>query len=349
MLSDDNFKYKFQNIKTPVFYLPFKYLPKNNISFRIDKLFRFIYSLTFGIRLWIFLVKYNQKIIHSHIYTQLISQVLASLLSNKYIIWTIHGEYSLKNRTILFIRVIKYFISDNKFQIIADSIPALHSTLPFTGNNFNPENVIPTGIYLKPYLQEYDQSFIRKKYNIEDGTILIGSSGRIVWQKGYDQLLSLLENYDFNNKKLHFLIAGEGSLRKTLISGLKEKKLESYITFIGNINNIPEFLSALDIYIQPSVTEGFPLSVLEAMATGLPIICSDAGGLKELITDGETGLVYETGNVEELNVTLNKCLTMEKEELVRMGENARNKVINNNSIDQIAKSYHELYMDIINE
>ena len=52
---------------------------------------------------------------------------------------------------------------------------------------------------------------------------MIGSSGRIVWQKGYDQLLSLLENYDFNNKKLHFLIAGEGSLRKTLISDLKDK------------------------------------------------------------------------------------------------------------------------------
>ena len=184
---------------------------------------------------------------------------------------------------------------------------------------------------------------IRKKYNIEDETILIGSSGRIVWQKGYDQLLSLLEKHDFNNKKLHFLIAGDGSLRETLISDLKEKKLESYITFIGNIKNIPEFLSALDIYIQPSVTEGFPLSVLEAMATGLPIICSDAGGLKEMINNNAIGIKYKSEELNSLYQMLCKLLSMKPNKLLELGRNARKEVVKKYSIEIITKQYNKIY------
>ena len=233
--------------------------------------------------------------------------------------------------------------NEKTFQIIADSISALHSTLPFTGNNFKPDNIIPTGINLKPYLQEYDQSFIREKYNIKDDTILIGSTGRIVWQKGYDQLLSLLENYDFGGKIFHILVAGDGSLRNKFIKRIGENKLESHITFIGNIKNIPEFLSALDIYIQPSVTEGFPLSVLEAMASRLPIISSNAGGLKEMIIDGENGMTYESGDISKLDKTIHKMLNLSIEDRKEFGINAYNRMEINNSIEKVAEKYKAVY------
>jgi len=344
MLSDDNFKYKFQNIKAPVFYLPFKYLPKNNIPFRIDKLFRFIYSLTFGIRLWIFLVKSNQKIIHSHIYTQLMSQVLAALLSRKYIIWTIHGEYSLKNRTILFIRFIKYFISDNKFQIIADSDSALKSTLQFSEQAQIKSNIIQTGINLEPFDKKYDKSLIRIKNNIDLDTIIIGSTGRIVWEKGYGQLITLMETLKLKDKKIRILIAGDGSLRQKLMDIVTIKQLEDKVVFLGNIENIPEFLSMLDIYIQPSMTEGYPLSVLEAMASGLPIIVSNAGGLKEMIVHGENGIIYKSGDIKELKEALKKMLNLSPNEKNMMGKIALNKISTNNSIEKVAEKYKTKYL-----
>ena len=341
--SIDNYKDEYEKNNIIIHHLPFTFYPKSHIPYRLDKLLRYFFSKLYIFRLWYYLMKSEVDIFHSHIHSQIISQILAAVLSGKKMIWTIHGEYSLSILTIFFLRALDFILSDKKFRYIADSISALHSTLPFTVKNLKPDNIIPTGINLKPYLQEYNQSLIREKYNIKDDTILIGSTGRIVWQKGYDQLLSLLENYDFGGKIFHILVAGDGSLRNKFIKRIGENKLESHITFIGNIKNIPEFLSALDIYIQPSVTEGFPLSVLEAMASKLPIISSNAGGLKEMIIDGENGMTYESGDISKLDKTIHKMLNLSIEDRKEFGINAYNRMEINNSIEKVAEKYKAVY------
>ena len=341
--SIDNNKDEYEKNNIIIHHLPFTFYPKAHIPYRLDKLLRYFFSKLYIFRLWYYLIKSEADIYHTHIHIQIISQILAAVLSGKKMIWSIHGEYSLSILTIFFLRALDFILSDKKFRYIADSISALHSTLPFTVKKYKMENIIPTGINLKPYLKEYDQLLIREKYNIKDETILIGSTGRIVWQKGYDQLLSLLENYDFGENIFHILIAGDGSLRDKFIKRIRENKLESHITFIGNIKNIPEFLSALDIYIQPSVTEGFPLSVLEAMASGLPIICSDAGGLKEMLQNKETGIIYKTGDINSLYNSLYKIFSMPPEELFQLGLNSRKEIITNYSINNIAIQYKNIY------
>ena len=343
ILSVDNYRYAYEKYNITILSLPFKFAPISSIPFKLDKIIRYLFSKLYFFRLWYYLFISEFEVIHTHIHSQIISQILASVLSGKRMIWTIHGEYSMGRFTLWIIRILLSILPSTKFQIIADSISALHSTLPFTGNNFKPDNIIPTGINLKPYLQEYNQSLIREKYNIKDDTILIGSTGRIVWEKGYDQLLSLLENYDFGEKIFYILVAGDGSLRNKFIKRIEKNKLESHITFIGNIKNIPEFLSALDIYIQPSVTEGFPLSVLEAMATGLPIICSDAGGLKEMINNNTIGIKYKSEELNSLYQMLCKLLSMKPNKLLELGRNARKEVVKKYSIEIIAKQYYKIY------
>ena len=341
--SIDNYKDEYEKNNIIIHQLHFTFYPKSHIPYRLDKLLRYFFSKLYIFRLWYYLIKSEADILHAHIHSQIISQILAAILSGKKMIWTIHGEYSLSILTIFFLRALDFILSDKIFRIIADSIPALHSTLPFTVKNLKPDNIIPTGINLKPYLQEYDQSLIREKYDIKDDTVLIGSTGRIVWQKGYDQLLSLVENYYFGEKIFHILISGDGSLRNKFIKRIGENKLESHITFIGNIKNIPEFLSALDIYIQPSVTEGFPLSVLEAMASRLPIISSNAGGSKEMIIDGENGMTYESGDISKLDKTIHKMLNLSIEDRKEFGINAYNDMEINNSIEKVAEKYKAVY------
>ena len=341
--SVDNYKDEYEKNNIIIHHLPFTFYPKSHIPYRLDKLLRYFFSKLYIFRLWYYLIKSETDIFHTHIHSQIISQILAAVLSGKRMIWTIHGEYSLSILTIFFLRALDFILSDKKFRYIADSISALHSTLPFTVKNLKPDNIIPTGINLKPYLQEYNQSLIREKYNIKDDTILIGSTGRVVWQKGYDQLLSLLENYDFGEKIFHILVAGDGSLRNKFIKRIEKNKLESHITFIGIIKNIPEFLSALDIYIQPSVTEGFPLSVLEAMASSLPIITSNAGGLKEMIIDGKNGMTYESGDLSKLDETIHKMLNLSIEDRKEFGSNAYNCIKINYSIEKVAEKYKAVY------
>ena len=343
IISIDNYKDEYETNHISIQHLPFTYSPKHSIPHKLDKLFRYLFSRLYFCRIWYYLIRSEIDIVHTHIHSQIISQILATVLSGRRIIWTIHGEYSLGKITIWIIRILNSILPSKKIKIIADSKSALQHTLPYTQRNPDLDNIIPTGIDLEPYLQKNDKSPIRKKFNIKEDTILIGSTGRIVWQKGYDQLLSLLENYDFGEKIFHILIAGDGSLRNKFIKRIGENKLESHITFIGNIKNIPEFLSALDIYIQPSVTEGFPLSVLEAMASRLPIISSNAGGLKEMIIDGENGMTYESGDISKLDKTIHKMLNLSIEDRKEFGINAYNRMEINNSIEKVAEKYKAVY------
>ena len=321
--SIDNYKDEYEKNHISINHLPFKYPPNNHIPYKIDKLLRNLFSGLYFFRMWYYLINSEVNIVHSHIYSYIISQIFAAVLSRKKIIWTIHGEYSLGNITRLMIRILDSILPNTKFRIIADSKPALHTTLPYTRNNPVLDNIIPTGIDIEPYMQRYDASQIRNKYNIANDTIIIGSTGRIVWQKGYGQLLSLLENYDFGEVIFHILVAGEGSLKNKYMEQIQDRHLEDKITFIGNISNIPEFLSALDIYIQPSISEGFPLSVLEAMVTSLPVICSDAGGLNEMIHHKENGIKYKSGDLDSLYNGLCQMFSLSSDELNQLVRNAR--------------------------
>ena len=160
--SVDNYKDEYEKNNIIIHHLPFTFYPKSHIPYRLDKLLRYFFSKLYIFRLWYYLIKSETDIFHTHIHSQIISQILAAVLSGKKMIWTIHGEYSLSILTILFLRALDFILSDKKFRYIADSISALHSTLPFTVKNLRPDNIIPTGINLKPYLQEYDQSLIRE-------------------------------------------------------------------------------------------------------------------------------------------------------------------------------------------
>ena len=349
-LSQDNYKDEYKNNNFTIHYLPYTYLPTHWFPHRLDKLFRNIFARLYFFRLWLLLIKSDVNIVHSHIHCHIVSQILATVLSGKRMIWTIHGEYPLSKITIWLVQILDTILSSKKFQIIADSKPAFLSTLPYLINNIYAKDVIPTGINLNLFTREYDKYLIRRKYNIKKGEILFGSTGRIVWQKGFDQLISLLVKYTFSEKQIRILIAGDGSLKNKYMEQVRTQNLEEKVTFIGNLNNIPEFLASLDFYIQPSVTEGFPLSVLEAMASGLPVICSDAGGMKDMIQNGENGILYKSNDLNSLYKGISYLLSMSEDELFELGKNAKKTVQNNFSIQNSALKYESRYnINKINE
>ena len=108
-------------------------------------------------------------------------------------------------------------------------------------------------------------------------------------------------------------IAGEGPLRNTLQNLIQKNQLESNVKILGEINHneVSEFLSSLNIYIQPSISEGSPVTLKEAMASGLPILASDAGGIPEIIENNITGFIFQKGNVKELTTSLLKIMKLD--------------------------------------
>ena len=100
---------------------------------------------------------------------------------------------------------------------------------------------------------------------------------------------------------VHTLIIGDGPDKDMLESLTHQLQMGNYVTFKGQIQNeqIPDYLAASDVFVLPSLSEGFPNVLLEAMASGLPIVATNVGGIPEFVKDGENGFITEPQNAKK--------------------------------------------------
>jgi glycosyltransferase involved in cell wall biosynthesis len=125
-------------------------------------------------------------------------------------------------------------------------------------------------------------------------TPVVGTVGRLTKQKNHSTILDVAERLQDTN--IRFEIAGKGELRTQLESEIRKRNL-SNVNLRGFVEDIPTFLSGLDIYFQPSHHEGLCITVLEAMATGLPVVGSSVGGIRQNVKHKENGLLFEPTDV----------------------------------------------------
>ena len=116
-----------------------------------------------------------------------------------------------------------------------------------------------------------------------------------------EAILNLVEDGRLKYDNFKILIEGNGALRQNLVDFVNNHDLTRWVTFVGDENNIADFMSILDVLILPSVRdEDFPNVVLEAMALGKPVIASRLAGTSEQVINGVTGLLVEPRDVEQL-------------------------------------------------
>jgi glycosyltransferase involved in cell wall biosynthesis len=165
-----------------------------------------------------------------------------------------------------------------------------------------------------------------KKYR---SSKVVGSVGRLHPVKGYDLLIQAFAKLDDKNTLLK--IAGDGPELNKLINLSNELGVKDRVEFVGFKKDIYKFLDAIDVYIQPSLSEGFGLSVIEAMSQGLPVVVTPAGSLKELVKDGETGIVAKDMWPENIAIALAKILS-DKKIAANLSKNAKEFVNNEFSV-----------------
>lgn len=102
---------------------------------------------------------------------------------------------------------------------------------------------------------------------------------------------------------------GDGELAASLIKMLQQHNVEKKVSLLGYRNDIPDLLNAADIFLFPSYQEGLPFAVLEAMVYGLPIVASNTGGIPEMVLHQHNGLLFETGDRQDLLEKLDWALT----------------------------------------
>ena len=164
--------------------------------------------------------------------------------------------------------------------------------------------VIPLGFDLDRFQENLDvkRDLFRKKYNIETDELAIGIIGRLVSIKNHSLFLKVAyQAQSKTNKKLRFLIIGDGELKSALIKEVKQMKKEVEgggvnITFTSWIKDIDEAIAGLDIIVMTSKNEGTPVSLIEAQAGCKAIITTDVGGIKDIILPNESGFISPSDN-----------------------------------------------------
>jgi len=143
----------------------------------------------------------------------------------------------------------------------------------------------------------------------------------------------------------HLKIAGDGPYRSLLENMIDKYSLRSNISILGELDyfKIPDFLNSIDLYVQPSVSEGSPITIKEAMASSLPILASTAGGIPEIIENNKTGLLFKTGDIKELEKGLIKLINMDFTLRKKMGQKARESSIKLFNIEKTAQNLASIY------
>ncbi|HZN66855.1 MAG TPA: glycosyltransferase [Tepidisphaeraceae bacterium] len=216
-------------------------------------------------------------------------------------------------------------------------------------NKVNPEKlrVILNGIDLSDYAsppQETD--ILRREFNLPPETKIVGNFSRLAAEKDQATLLRAFRILMDQGVNARLMIAGGGPLEGELKALASELNLNGSVHFLGFRKGIPDLLRSLDLYVISSVMEGLSLSLVQAMASGLPIVATKAGGNGEAVADGQSGLLVECGDHEGLAKSMKRILE-DPETARRFAHRAREDAFRLFTIDRMAESYVELYREVM--
>jgi glycosyltransferase involved in cell wall biosynthesis len=158
----------------------------------------------------------------------------------------------------------------------------------------------------------------------DDNVLHIATIARLGEEKGLNFLIQAAEIVVAAWPDVRFTLYGEGDLRGNLEAQIEAAQLGRHVHLPGSFkrDELPGIMSTVDIFVLPSLTEGFPLSITEAMAYGCPIVATSVGGIPELIEDGLNGLLCQSGDPEGLAQKI--CALIEDPTLrMRLGSEAR--------------------------
>jgi glycosyltransferase involved in cell wall biosynthesis len=171
---------------------------------------------------------------------------------------------------------------------------------------------------------------------------VIGTVARLSPEKGVDRLLDAFAILRLQHPRTHLLIAGDGPERGRLESQAARLGLGDAVTFLGYCERVQDVLPQCDAFALPSLTEGIPLALLEAMAAGLPCVATAVGGVPEVLVDGESGLLVAPDSPSALCSGIARVLT-DAALAERLGANAVRRVAERFSMTTMAAAYRGLY------
>jgi glycosyltransferase involved in cell wall biosynthesis len=171
---------------------------------------------------------------------------------------------------------------------------------------------------------------------------------RFAPQKNHSLLLRAFAEGPASVPNAHLMLVGDGVLQKQLESQAKDLGLAGQIHFLGLRADIPDVLGAADIFVLSSDYEGNPLSVMEAMSSGLPVVCTAAGGVPGLFKNGKEGLIVQPRDLRGLSSSM-EYLLGDREARLSLGKAAERRAREQFDVSTMVEAYEGLYEELVDD
>lgn len=288
--------------------------------------------------------KHSVTILHTHGYKADIVGVIAAKLSGLPIVATAHGFSAGRDKLSRNEKIGRWFLKRvDRVIAVSDNVK---TTLVDSGVNEEKLVLLPNAIDFDYYAKPPEHDF-RKEWDIASDGIIIGTAGRLAAEKAQANLIravSLLPEPIKN--RVTVVIAGEGPEQERLLAAASEMRLADRVKLVGFVRDVRSFYHALDLFCLPSLTEGHPLTIMEAAACGVPVVASRVGAIGKLISDGVDGYTPEPGSVPQLAKAIEVILSP-PDRGKKMGQTLRDKLHRDYDIGPWAAQISALYDGLV--
>ena len=283
----------------------------------------------------------NIDILHCHQYTPYAYGVLAALMTHCKVVFTEHGRFYPDVRKIKRTLINPWLIKiTNEVTAISEATRiALHKYENFPLNRIK---VIYNGIPKSFGVDVTNNRNLEDEVGLRQNDIILGTVSRLDPIKNHSMIINALKLILEKHCNIRLLIVGDGPERSKLEKMVDSFGLGSKVIFTGYRRDTQRFYKLMDIFLLTSFSEGTAMTLLEAMATGLPCIATGVGGNPEIVLDGDTGFIVPSNDYEALAVKISVLL--ENPELrVKMGKAGRGRFEKHFTACQMAVQYEAIY------
>ncbi len=282
-------------------------------------------------------------VLHTHEFFMNTLGLMASRLTGVPLVATVHGKNYYADRVLRRIayRLVGRFagrlvtVSEENRRFLAERVGIPHSRV----------QVIPNGVPLDEKASESRISALRSRLGLNHHNQIVGTVGSLYPVKGQGYLIDAAREVLHRFPHAVFLIVGRGRLLEELEAHAARLGIASHVRFLGHCEDVRDLLSVCDIFVLPSLSEGMPLALLEAMAAGVPAVATRVGGVGEVIEDRKTGLLVPPGDSHALAdgmMTLLENWPLARE----LGEAARQMVASRFSLTGMVQAYQDIYSEL---
>lgn len=289
----------------------------------------------------------DYDIIHSHIFPGMVcGAILKKINKRKKLIITVQGGdlADYKETTGAFGGVLKPIIAWS-----LKNADIVHAVSSYTANlakliGAKKVVVIPNGVDTNVFFRRKNCK-LKEQMGFKDDDKIIVTASRLTPKNGIEYLIKAVAKIKDLNIKL--LIIGDGEQRSKLECLIRNLKLDN-VYLLGYVphEKLPEYLSIADVFVRPSLNEGFGISFIEAMACRVPVIGSRVGGIIDIIEDGRSGLLVNPGDVDDL-VEKIKLILNDDELAKRLANEGYNTVMRKFTWDVILKKMEDVYKSLV--